>query len=266
MNELILMKLGGSLITDKAKPFTEDLNTIKRLAKEIHEARAEKEFDLIVGHGGGSYPHVPAHKYQTQKGIINPESYRGIALVQDTAAKLNRIIVNSLIEAGENAVSIQPSASCIAENSRIIEWYTKPIESLLKYKMLPVPYGDVAIDIKKGCCILSTEELLNFLAKRFKAKRIIVAGVVGGVFTADPQKDPSAELIPKVTLKNFEEIKEKLGGSAGIDVTGGMLHKVEEMLELVEFNIESQIIDATKYGLVKKALLGEAVPGTIISK
>ena len=64
---LILLKLGGSLITDKTKPYTANIPVIKRLAREIHEAREEKDINLIVGHGGGSFPHVSAKKYQTHK-------------------------------------------------------------------------------------------------------------------------------------------------------------------------------------------------------
>ncbi|MEM0372618.1 MAG: isopentenyl phosphate kinase [archaeon] len=264
MNNLVMIKLGGSVITDKSKPFTERKDVIQRLAREIHEARQEKEISLIVGHGGGSYPHRPASEYQTQKGIINEQSYRGIAEVQDAAARLNRIVVSALIKEGENAVSIQPSAACIARNSRVTEWYTKPLEKLLEYKMLPVPYGDVAIDTDKGCCILSTEELLNYLSKKMKPKNVIVAGEVDGVFTADPHKDKDAEIIPEITRKNFDSIRHMLGGSASTDVTGGMLHKVEELVELAGHGIQSQIINALEPNRIRDALLGKKVVGTII--
>jgi len=35
MKELTLIKLGGSLITDKGKPYTAEPQVIRRLAKEI---------------------------------------------------------------------------------------------------------------------------------------------------------------------------------------------------------------------------------------
>lgn len=264
MEDIILVKLGGSLITDKTKPFTPRLDVIKRLAREIHEAREEKKIKLIVGHGGGSFPHKPAKDYRTNEGVISKESYKGISLVQDAASRLNRIIVNSLIEAGENAVSVQPSASLIAEDGRIKEWYLEPIKEMLKHNLLPVPYGDVALDIKKGCCIISTEEILNYLARQLNSKRIILAGITGGVFTSDPQKDPDAKLIPEINLKNYEDVKQYLRGSAGIDVTGGMFHRVKEMVELIRIGAESEIINGEKEGILKKALLGEKGLGTII--
>ena len=74
MENLILMKLGGSVVTEKGKPFTERLDVIHRLVKEIHEAREEGEFKLIVGHGGGSYPHVPASNFKTHEGVIRAKA------------------------------------------------------------------------------------------------------------------------------------------------------------------------------------------------
>jgi isopentenyl phosphate kinase len=263
MEDIILLKLGGSLITDKTKPFTPRLDVIKRLAKEIHEART-RGVKLIIGHGGGSFPHKPAKDYRTNEGMINKESCKGISLVQDAASRLNRIIVNSLIEAGENAISVQPSAALITEQGRIKEWYLESVKEMLKHNLLPVPYGDVALDTKQGCSIISTEEILNYLAKNLGSKKIILAGIVDGVFTSDPQKDSSAKLIKEINTNNYQEIKKYLGGSAGIDVTGGMLHRVERIFELTKLGVEADIINGEKEGYLKRALFGEKGLGTVI--
>ncbi|GAG45851.1 unnamed protein product, partial [marine sediment metagenome] len=198
MKNLVFVKLGGSLITDKSKPYTTREDVIKRLCREIHESRKGKP--LLIGHGGGSFPHVSASKYETHKGMINEKSWEGFVRVQDDAAKLNRIIVSSLIEAEENAISIQPSASCFARNDRIVEWYTKPIEVSLSKGLIPVPYGDVCLDEEKGCCIISTEEIFRFLAKELKPERVIMVGKTDGVL------DSEGNVIKEVTKKNFEKI------------------------------------------------------------
>lgn len=266
MKDLILIKIGGSLITDKTKPFTTRPDVIKRVAKEIKEALGEKKVKLVVGHGGGSFPHQSAKKYQTNKGIINEESYKGISEVQNDASRLNRIFVQALIDEGINAVSVQPSASAISENGKIVEWFTKPLEEMLEKGLIPVPYGDVMLDKKMGCSIASTEEILNFLSRKLKPEKIIIAGEVDGVFTADPHKDPKAKLIPEITTANFEEIKKYLAGSRGTDVTGGMLHKVEEMMDLAKEGFKSEIINVLKEGNLKKAILGKKIVCTVIRK
>lgn len=257
MNKLILLKLGGSLITDKARPYTVRQNVLDRLANEIHEARKESDFDLIVGHGGGSFPHSSAAKYETQKGIVGGESYRGIAEVQRDAATLNRIVVDSLLKAGENAISVQPSSAIISKGSRIKNWDLRPIKLMLKSHLLPVPYGDVSLDLKQGCCILSTEDILFYIAKNLKAKRTIVVGKTDGVLSG-------RHTVKAMSKKNFNKIKADLTGSDGIDVTGGMLHKVERLLELAKHGVPSEIINGNRPGYVRRALLGETGLGTVV--
>jgi isopentenyl phosphate kinase len=257
---LVFIKLGGSLITDKNKPFSEDLKIIKRLASEIHKARQKTNMLFIVGHGGGSYPHVPAKKFKTAQGVLGKESYQGIAEVQDAAARLNRIVVHELINAGENTVSFSPSSFMIAKDGEIKKAFLDPLLRLLDFGMLPVVYGDVLLDLKMGCSIASTEKILNFLAfklkDKFKVKRVIHCGKTNGVY------DRKGKTITKINTKNFGKVRAEIGSSYGIDVTGGMLHKVEESLVLAKVGIPSVIINGARKGELLKVLLGELHKGT----
>ena len=263
MKHLILIKLGGSLITDKNRPFSEDLKTIKRLASEIHKARQKTNMLFIVGHGGGSYPHVPAKKYKTAQGVLGKESYQGIAEVQDAAARLNRIVVHELINAGENTVSFSPSSFMIAKNGEIKKAFLVPLLRLLDFGMLPVVYGDVLLDLKMGCSIASTEKILNFLAlklkDKFKVEKVIHCGKTDGVYNR------KGKTIAKINTKNFGKIRAEIGSSEGIDVTGGMLHKVEESLQLAsKTGVEIVILNGSIPNLLKQALLGKQVAGTTV--
>lgn len=260
---LVLVKLGGSLITDKNKRESLRKKTLERLCKEIHLARKKKKFDLIVGHGGGSYPHFPAHKYKVIEGIKSRQSLKGFALTHDAAARLNRIVVRELINAGENAVSVQPSAWLIAKNNHIHTSFTEPFKHFLKNGFLPVPYGDAVLDLEKGVTIVPTEQILGELALKLNAKRLIVVGKTRGVFTDDPLKNRKAEFIPVIDRHNYPEIRGMLKGSYGRDVTGGMLHKVKELIALSRKGIKCQIISGKERGSLKEALLGKRI-GTII--
>ncbi len=262
--ETVLVKLGGSLITDKSRSFTVRREVVERLASEINAARRSRESRLILGHGGGSYPHQPAMEYETHKGLIRPDSRYGFAMVQDAAARLNRIVVAALLEQGVSAVAVSPSSACIAEHDRITEFYTRPLQRMLEAGMLPVVYGDVGIDLAKGCCILSTEEILYSLAADLGGRRVIMAGKTGGVYTADPNLDPDARHIERINRQNFESVKRHLTDSDGIDVTGGMLLKVGRAIEAAERGIETQIINGAEPGQLKRALLGDRDIGTLI--
>ncbi len=120
MKKIILIKLGGSLITDKNNPFTANIEVIERLASEIKQIIDEDKYRLIVGHGGGSFPHVPAKLYQTQKGFINDKSPYGMGLVQDSASQLNRIVIKKFLENQIRAFSINPSSSLVAKMEKFL--------------------------------------------------------------------------------------------------------------------------------------------------
>lgn len=257
----VLVKIGGSLITDKKKKETPNTKTLSLIAREIRKA-SEKN-TLIVGHGGGSFPHYPAKKYAVTQGITNKNSIKGYCLTNDAAARLNRIVVKSFLNAGINTATVQPSACFTCKNGEIFSSYTKPIQEMLIHNIVPVPYGDAVMDLKKGITILSTEQILAELAVKLNAKRIAVAGLSEGVFTGDPFKDKNAELIPKISDNNFKEIRKMLSGSHGVDVTGGMLSKVEFLLALARKGIKSQIIGGKKPGSLEKAIKGKRI-GTII--
>lgn len=230
MENLIFVKLGGGLITDKNKPKTPKLEVINRLTKEITEARKEKRFNLIIGNGAGSFGHIPAKKYNLSQGIINKESEYGLCKVHNEVLGLNKIVVDSLIEKDEKAFSISPSTIFFADNFKIIDAHLKIIKKLLEYNAVPVLHGDTIIDFKKGCFIFSTEDLFVYLARILKPKKIIFANKVDGVFTDDPIKNKKAQFIPKINKKNWQQVKKYLKGSDGIDVTGGMAQKVEKAL------------------------------------
>lgn len=260
---LVFVKLGGSLITDKNKPYSVNQEVIRRLSREISEAMKEGGISLVVGHGSGSFGHVSARRYQTAKGFVSEDSRYGMCVVQNDAAKLNRIVIESLVNAGVPAISFQPSSSCIAADSRIEKCFLKSFKKKLEHGIVPVPYGDIGIDIKKGCCILSTEEVFRYLAEELHPEKIILVGKVDGVFTADPKKDKNATQIKEVSKKNWEEVRKGLSGSDGIDVTGGMIQKIEHSVEMAKNGIEVEIISGLKEGNLKRCLLGENV-GTII--
>jgi isopentenyl phosphate kinase len=248
---LIFLKLGGSLITKK-KPYTVNLKKVREIAKEIHRLRKKMKFKLLIGNGGGSFPHVSAKKYKTNQGIINKKSFEGISKVQDDAATLNRILVKELIKAGENAISVQPSAASIGDGGKVRFFYLEPIKNCLKYDLVPVVYGDVVLDLKNGCTIFSTEKIFSYLAKKLKPEKIILMSGVEGVY--DFQK----RIIPEINKKNFNEIKRFLKGAEKIDVTGGMLHKVMEAIEMAKNGIEVNIIGGEQ-GNLGKCLKGERV-------
>jgi len=260
---IILIKIGGSLITDKNKPFTLKKKALKTIAKEIKKAFKNTKKHLIIGHGAGSFAHFPAKKYNTINGAKTKKDILGMAKVCNAACQLNRIVVNQLINIGLPAVSVSPFSSILSKNFKPQKVFTSNIQCLLKNKALPIVYGDVICDTQKGCTIFSTERVLGFLGQSlikqgFQVEKIIQCGQTKGVYNND------GETIVLINNKNFEKYKQSLGDSGGIDVTGGMLHKVEESLKMAEKGIPALIIDGIKHGTLSKAVKGKKVLGTKI--
>lgn len=260
---LVFLKLGGSLITEKDKVATPRLDVINRLAKEIGEARKQNpSLAILLGHGSGSFGHVPAKKYGTRAGVKTEEQWAGFVEVWQQAAALNHIIVEALNKAKLNAVSFPPSASITTQSGKIVTWNLAPIQAALSSGLLPVVYGDVVFDTSLGGTILSTEDLFAHLAIYLKPERILLAGDENGIFTDFPARKAMAT---RVTPGSFDSLRSSLGGAAGADVTGGMAGKVEAMLELVErvSTCEISIFSGLEPGNVERALGGEQLGTTV---
>jgi isopentenyl phosphate kinase len=145
---------------------------------------------------------------------------------------------------------------------------TYSIREVIKHGLVPVVYGDVAIDAVQGLNVVSTEQLFDNLAREFNPERILLAGDLDGVYTADPKTDPTAELIEEIDSINWGEIEGILGGSQATDVTGGMFSKVRAMyhLTLAMPPMQAMIFSGNKPGNIKEVLLGKVVDfGTLIN-
>lgn len=58
MQDLAFLKLGGSLITDKTRPYLARLDKLEALMAEIESARSKsRDLRLLLGHGSGSFGH-----------------------------------------------------------------------------------------------------------------------------------------------------------------------------------------------------------------
>lgn len=268
--ELVFVKLGGSIITDKRRPSTSRPEVIARLARELGAAlEAAPGLQVVLGHGSGSFGHVAGIKYHVRQGIADHESWWGYAETGAVAGQLNRIVTDAFLEAGVPVVSIQPSASARCQDGQLLDMEVHPIREALRHGLVPLVYGDVALDKERGCTIVSTEEVLAFLARRMHPAQMVMVGEVDGVYDRDPLLDESALPIPRITPATFAHLEMKLGGSFGVDVTGGMLAKVREMVSLVAEGQTERVhlISGWREGALERVLLDPGiVEGTLIEQ
>lgn len=261
---ITLIKLGGSVITNKDIPMSMKNGFLASLVKQVKRAMTEASGkQLIVGHGSGSFGHVPASKYETIKGFVNEESVLGMAIVQDAAAQLNRKVVYEFIKNDVPAVTFAPSNTLVTASRRGRENFFQLLETYLEKGLFPVTYGDVVVDTDQGCTIWSTEEVLAFLTEMFLSEGYTVDAVVHVTEVAG-FLDAEKQVVPEITAKNWPQLKKHLGITKGFDVTGGMGLKIEESLVLAKKGVKSVILSGTAQDNLYNYLVGKDWVGTTI--
>jgi len=262
---LTLVKLGGSLITDKARPHTPRLAVIARLTEEIAAARRQQpDMRLLLGHGSGSFGHVPAKIYDTRAGVHTLEEWQGFVEVWREAAALNQLVMAALQAAEIPALAFPPSAMLTAHDGHVAAWDIAPVRMALQANLLPVVYGDAVFDSGRGGTIFSTEDLFATLAPLLRPVRILLAGLEPGVWADFPA---CTQLIPEITPATYPQVSPALGGSTAADVTGGMASKVRQALDWVRSvpGLQVRIFSAETPGSLHGALMGEALGTLLIS-
>ncbi len=153
---------------------------------------------------------------------------------------------------------MHPFGSFLLDNGRISEMFGAHVSIMLKRGMVPVLHGDVVMDATKGAAVLSGDQVVPYIAQKLGAGSIGIASVTDGVL------DGKGHTVPVITPASFDKVKVHIGGSSHTDVTGGMLGKVTELLDLAHRSgINSCIFNASIPGNIRAFLEG-ATPGTLI--
>ena len=81
-----------------------------------------------------------------------------------------------LWDAGVPIWRIQPSASLIAQDGIPQSMAVQAIHTALANGLVPLVYGDVALDTMRGGTIVSTESLFTYLAQVLPVTKIVLVG------------------------------------------------------------------------------------------
>lgn len=263
---MIILKLGGSILTKKNSAESEiDSDNLKRISSEIRKFLNGSEERLVIVHGAGSFGHPPAKQYkigQPFEAHEYEEKRIGFAKTQNAVKKLNMLICEALIKESIPAVAVPASAFMTASNKRISEGNLDKFEQYLEKGYVPIIYGDVVLDDELEMAVISGDQIIQYLAVNLKPEMVILGTDVDGVYTKNPKLHEDAEFIGLVSsLDDLEAFEE----TTNIDVTGGMVGKIKELLELAKMGIDSQIINADLENNIYNALENKEVKRTIIS-
>jgi isopentenyl phosphate kinase len=244
---MIILKAGGSAITDKRKPCTPRLDVMRLIAEQLRDI----DEPVILVHGGGSFGHIPAKQYALSEGYRSPEQLTGLAETKEKMEVLNNIFIK-ILNHTINVIPLQSSACFITKNKEIAAFFSRPVTRALDLGMTPVLYGDTVFDETLGFCILSGDRIITALSKEFRTRKVIFGTDVDGIYDKDPKKYSDARLIKEFSLKAFSAEIGEID-----DVTGGMRGKLGEIKKIVHRGVEVDIINITTSGTIAAAVKGD---------
>ncbi|MCU4740260.1 isopentenyl phosphate kinase [Halobacteria archaeon AArc-m2/3/4] len=242
----VVLKLGGSVITDKDRPETLDGDALERAAAAV--ASVDSDTDLVVVHGGGSFGHHNAseHGVSTTEGTHDASAALAIHGAMTT---LNGFVLQRLLERDVNAVPVHPFSVAHRDRDGRLSLPTGQIRTLLAEGFVPVLHGDLVAHEGAGATVVSGDELVADLATDLEADRVGLCSTVPGVL------DDAERVIDRIAT--YEDVASVLGESESTDVTGGMAAKVRALLALEA--------SASIFGLADlDAFLAGGEPGTTV--
>eukprot|EP00977_Amphora_coffeiformis_P024719 scaffold16707_cov182-Amphora_coffeaeformis.AAC.13 len=284
IREVVVVKVGGSSITKKNKKETLDKEQIqwfadtlatmisdhfKALSRDNNQSTDQceqnKNTAYVVIHGAGSFGHHQAKEHglsgqkdpSTDKDEEMDSSSRrfqmeGLAKTRLSVQKLNRILIESLITAGINAVGISPcfaapSLRADGSSEAAAQELRSVVESSLLAGIVPVLHGDACLYGTHTAGILSGDTLFQMLG--IGATRGVFLTDVNGVYTADP-KVANATFVPAIGVDGetgdlvFLEDDFIIAASESLhpeDTTGGFNTKLASALLVARSNTKVSI-------------------------
>jgi isopentenyl phosphate kinase len=243
---MILIKLGGSIITNKEKPLTPNRNSIRKIASSLKNIREP----LVIIHGGGSFGHYWSVKYDMH---TKPESYniKGVSVVKNSMVKLNNIVLDEVLESGLKPYCLPPSD--FMKGNKPLANKVKEIPKIAKSGLTPISYGDVMWFGKNKFYILSGDRIIGILSKLLHPRLVIFVTNVDGVYSDMKSK----RLLSEIT-------KEKpITSKVAMDVTGGMSRKIKEAFSISRGGSDVFFVNGNVPKRITNAINGKSFEGTI---
>jgi isopentenyl phosphate kinase len=244
---MLLIKLGGSVITDKSSHMTPRRDNIDRLAREVASCPEEK----VIIHGAGSFGHIKAKEHSLHKGYSGEGQRRGICEVQSEVRALDRLVEDALRDAGVQVVPIPAGAAATFDNGAMAEFPSSLFRLYLDVGITPMSFGDVVVDRSRGISICSGDDIMLRLARDLGATRAVFVTVVDGIFPGFP---PKAGEAPLAEVRRGSRVD---FNSRDPDVTGSMRRKLDLMLDMATGGCEVTVLNGAVPGRLADALAGK---------
>jgi isopentenyl phosphate kinase len=238
---LLIIKLGGSIITFKDKPLTPNYQAIEKLSGVIKELK--KLYKIIIVHGGGSFGHYWSVKYDMHtKPSIYPDE--GVSRVNESMTKLNHIIVEKFISRDLKPFTIHASSFVFNNMECSRDRLMNVMDMIENNDIIPITYGDVVHTTKGNFSILSGDALMKILSINLNPMLSIFTTNVDGIYDSLG----SGKIISNMLVSENNELLTNTDTNIEFtnipfDVTGGMKRKLSESINIVKNGIPVYMIN-----------------------
>ena len=243
---MLLIKLGGSIITNKKKPLSAKRKTIDNI---VYSFRKINE-DFVVVHGGGSYGHYWSVKYDMH---TKPKKYdpKGVSIVKNSMIELNTIILDSFLKNKMNPYCLPPTDFVMGNkpiNKKILE-----IKKIANSGLIPITYGDALWYGNKKSYILSGDKIMSLLARVLRPRLSIFVLNEDGLYS---------DMKTKKLIYDFKDEKIFIKKTL-MDVTGGMTRKVAEASKISKMGLKVFFVNGNKPERIVNAITRKKFEGTL---
>jgi isopentenyl phosphate kinase len=231
MENLIILKLGGSSITKKSEnKFEMNYEILNQSALEIKKAIDENsKLKIILVCGVGPFGHTNVVNYNLNGKIETSEQQQGVEKTKEDCAYVGIETVKALNKVGLAAKLILGTDICVQKARRVFSFNLEEHKKCLEEGIIPITTGTMVPDQELVWSVMSGDQVIAQATKYFSPKKVLMGTDVEGIFTADPKKNKNANLIKNINKKNLDEVLGQCGDSSSIDVTGGMKGKLEKI-------------------------------------
>jgi isopentenyl phosphate kinase len=246
MDFMILIKLGGSIITNKERPLSPRVATVQKIARHLKKIKEP----LVIVHGGGSFGHYWSVKYDMH---TKPANYdlRGVSVVKNSMVELNKIILECLEKARLNPYCLPPTD--FMTGNRPISTKIKQAKKIAQAGLVPVTFGDALWYGGKKSYILSGDKIMSLFAKALRPRLCVFVLNVDGLYS---------------DLKTRDLIYEMRGNDVSIDdiamdVTGGMRRKIQEATAISKMGLDVFFVNGNRPERIVNAVQKAKFEGTL---
>ncbi|WP_299491112.1 isopentenyl phosphate kinase [uncultured Shewanella sp.] len=260
LNNPLIIKLGGSIITDRQKPYTLEKETCRHLIKKIKKLKQQSTRPIVLILGGGSFGHPSVHQYN----LANAGSYSNLQQFSRLTLSLYQLVQEFMEVGYEESVDFSPFQSnslFVSRNGQIERVFDDPITNCFKLNHIPLLTGGVAFDLEKGQMIFGSDRVPELIATMYPSGQSIFVSDIDGVYDASKN-----QIYKRITPTDYEAICHSIFESQKLDVTNGMQGKVDSAMRLVHLGVESVICSVSTFlNQETKQILSKGLKGTYFS-